>query len=91
MVLQNYQNLIEMTSNMFYLVAFGVGFKCPRKIHLNTHSAPPGCNRVNRDSSTQDLQAMILLLPGQIMVHVIWIPIRIMRGNDLGYFLLSSN
>ena len=36
MVLQNYQNLIEMTSNMIYIVALGVGLKCPRKIHLNT-------------------------------------------------------
>ena len=36
MVLQNYQNLIEVTSNMFHIIAFGVGFKCPRKIHLNT-------------------------------------------------------
>ena len=36
MLLQNYQNLIEMTSNMIDIVGFGVGFKCPRKIHLNT-------------------------------------------------------
>ena len=36
MVLQNYQNFIEMTSNMIYIVAFDVGLKCPRKIHLNT-------------------------------------------------------
>ena len=36
MVLQNYQNLIEMTSNIIDIVAFGVGIKCPRKIHLNT-------------------------------------------------------
>ena len=36
MVLQKYQNLIEMTSNIIDIVAFGVGFKCPRKIHLNT-------------------------------------------------------
>ena len=36
MVLQNYLNLIEMTSNIFHIIAFGVGFKCPRKIHLNT-------------------------------------------------------
>ena len=36
MVLQNYQNLIEMTSNIFHIVAFGVGFKCLRKMHLNT-------------------------------------------------------
>ena len=25
-----------MTSNMIYIAAHGVGFKCPRKIHLNT-------------------------------------------------------
>ena len=37
MVLQNYQNIIEMTSNMIYTVALGGGFKCPRKIHLNTN------------------------------------------------------
>ena len=36
MVLQNYQNFIEMTSNMIYIVALDVGLKCPRKIHLNT-------------------------------------------------------
>ena len=36
MVLQNYQNFIELTSNMIYIVAFGGGLKCPRKIHLNT-------------------------------------------------------
>ena len=36
MGLQNYQNFIEMTSNMIYIVALGVGFKCPRKVHLNT-------------------------------------------------------
>ena len=34
--LQNYQNVKEMTSNMIYIVAFGSGLKCPRKIHLNT-------------------------------------------------------
>ena len=36
MVLQNYQNFIEVTSNMIYIVALGVGLECPRKIHLNT-------------------------------------------------------
>ena len=25
-----------MTSNTIYIVALGFGFKCPRKIHLNT-------------------------------------------------------
>ena len=28
MVLQNYQNFIEMTSNMIYIVALGGGIKC---------------------------------------------------------------
>ena len=36
MVPQNYQNWIEITSNIIHMVAFGVGFKCPQKIHLNT-------------------------------------------------------
>ena len=35
MVLQNYQNFTEMTSNMIYIVAFVVGLKCLRKIYLN--------------------------------------------------------
>ena len=29
-----------MTSNMISIVALGVGFKCPRKIHLNTQCSP---------------------------------------------------
>ena len=37
---KNYQNFIEMTSNIIDIVAFGVGFKCPRKIHLNTQCPP---------------------------------------------------
>ena len=41
MVLQNYQNVIEMTSNMIYVVAFGVVLKCPRKIHMNTKLVLP--------------------------------------------------
>ena len=44
MVLQNYQNLIEMTSNIIDVVAFAVGFKCPRKIHLNTQWGGRGQN-----------------------------------------------
>ena len=36
MVLQNYKRIIEMTANMIYFVALGVGLKCPRKVHLNT-------------------------------------------------------
>ena len=30
------KNLIEFTSNIFIIIAFGGGFKCPLKIHLNT-------------------------------------------------------
>ena len=41
MVLQNYKNFIEMTSNMIYIVALGGGFKCLRKIHLNTQCPLP--------------------------------------------------
>ena len=41
MVFQNYQNLIEMTLNIIDIDAFGVGIKCPRKIHLNTQCPPP--------------------------------------------------
>ena len=40
MILQNYQSFIETTSNMIYVVALGVGLKCPRKIHLNTQCPP---------------------------------------------------
>ena len=36
--LWNYQNFIELTSNM---IALGVGLKCPCKIHLNSQSPPP--------------------------------------------------
>ena len=36
MVLQNYQNFIEMTSDMIYIVAVGGGLTCSPKVHLNT-------------------------------------------------------
>ena len=36
MVLQNFKKNIEMTANMIYVVALGVGVKYPRKVHLNT-------------------------------------------------------
>ena len=38
---------IEMTSNMIYVVALGVGFKCLRKIHLNTQWEGGGRNLNN--------------------------------------------
>ena len=44
MVLQNYQNFIEMTSNMIDIVALGGGFKSPHKIYLNTHFRRPWSN-----------------------------------------------
>ena len=34
MVLQNYQNFTEMTSNMIHIVAFGVGLECPCIVYL---------------------------------------------------------
>ena len=43
MVLQNYLNCIEMTSNMIYIVALRVGLKFLRKTHLNTQC--PACLR----------------------------------------------
>jgi hypothetical protein len=35
-----------MTSNKIYIVAFGVGLKCPRKIHLNTQRGGGGSRGV---------------------------------------------
>ena len=60
MVLQNYQNFTEMTSNMIYIVAFGVGLKCPRKIHLNTQ-----CTEVRFASllSSGFITAIVVNLP----------------------------
>ena len=41
MVLQNYQKLLEITLKMIYIFELGIGFKGPRKIHLNTQCPPP--------------------------------------------------
>ena len=41
MVHQNYQKILVLTSGMIHIVALGVGFKCPRKIHLNTQCLSP--------------------------------------------------
>ena len=43
MVLQNYQNFIELNSEMIYIVALGVGLKCPHKIYLNTQCSEYVC------------------------------------------------
>ena len=44
MVLQNYKKIVEITANMIYFVAFGVGLKCPRKVHLNTQKLAKVCD-----------------------------------------------
>ena len=36
-----------MTSYLIYIVALGVGFKCPHKIHLNTQCPPPTTSRLS--------------------------------------------
>ena len=38
MIFQNYQNVIEIISNVISIVAFGGDLKCPREIDFN----PPG-------------------------------------------------
>ena len=54
MVLQNYQNFIEMTSNMIYIVAHGGGFKCPHKIHLNIQCSGGRGGGINVDLNFPD-------------------------------------
>ena len=51
-----------MTSYMIYIVALGVGFKCPRKIHFNTQwgggdarlDPPPVATALSETSSLRD-------------------------------------
>ena len=47
-----------MTSNMINIVAFGGGFKCPRKIHLNTQCPGPSSAYVIYEWSPR--QAIVL-------------------------------
>ena len=47
-----------MTLNMIHIVAFGVGLKCPRKIHLNTQwrgPPAPGSDGPRGDAGTDKL------------------------------------
>ena len=44
------EKFIEMTSNMIYFVALGVGLKCPRNFHLNFERKVPPAPRLRRDS-----------------------------------------
>ena len=36
-----------MASNTIHIIAFGIGFKCPHKIRLNTQCSTPDWNKVN--------------------------------------------
>ena len=67
MVHQNYQSLIEMTSNIIYIVAFGVGFKCPRKIHFNTQWGGSEITPKNRT-----LGGMVGQKLSKIVGHHLW-------------------
>ena len=40
---------------MIYIVALGGGFKCPRKIYLNTQVAPPPPTPIFRPSTGSDI------------------------------------
>ena len=57
------QNLIEMTSNIIDIVALGVGFKCPRKIYLNTQwgggVCPPRFWQVTKAPPAAAAQALL--------------------------------
>jgi hypothetical protein len=69
MVLQNYQNFIELTSNMIYIVALGVSLKCPREIYLNTQ-----CPQ-NKTSITW-LSSNVSATPiGQMGIKMGWFPL----------------
>ena len=60
-VLLDYQNFIEMTSNMIYIVSLGIGFKCPRKIHLNTQCPPLNVLTFRRPWYTHTWQHSVLV------------------------------
>ena len=49
-----------MTSNMIYIVALGVGFKCPRKIHLNTQWG--GLNPPSTPACDSPAEAFVLFM-----------------------------
>ena len=68
---------IKLTSNMIYIVAFGGGLKCPRKIYLNTQwggrNCPPAPSPVPtglKKFSSSALQHVLVL----VLVQAIRIP-----------------
>ena len=54
---------------MIYMVSFGVGFKCPRKIHLNTQWGGPLGNNLGRQPQPQ------VWLWGQLRYHLLGQPV----------------
>ena len=58
-----------MTSNIIYIVAFGVGFKCPRKIHLNTQWGGEG---VEIDQNLVHVVVECPLMPPQLKTKQLW-------------------
>ena len=54
----------KMTSNMIYIVALGVGFKCPRKIHLNTQC--PMASRLRRPCGREDYKGFIVSFSSRV-------------------------
>ena len=45
-----------MTTNMICIAAFGVGLKCPRKIHLNTQCPPPNYCLYKKENKQMNMQ-----------------------------------
>ena len=68
MVLQNYQNFTEMTSNMIYIVAFGVHTYLPGLSSLGVPGVPCAHTQILADQLT-------LFLPGHCVFK--WI----LRGH----------
>ena len=68
MVLQNYQNFIEMTSNMICIVALGVGLKCPQKIHLIERTVG---GIVKKGECEEGLGGQGLVSEGQVLAGLI--------------------
>ena len=57
-----------MTSNMIYIVALGVGFKCPRKIHLNTQCRGGPHSSAGPEQNTQLLSSIFRVI--EVYVHI---------------------
>ena len=69
MVLQNYQNVIKMTSNTIHIVAFSGGLKRPRKIHLNTQCSPPPFPKFSDHPTVLELPAATVVHPPLLFIE----------------------